>query len=271
MKQRYPYRRILLHAAFGCVLAMFATHGQASNSYIFGFSDALNCPACSVQLLLTTDAGPRTIAAIQRGVIISNVSNPFEQPAGEATSAYYAGHCTPPDCALSREYRNWFGFGLAGDYKTILGATLQIASPNPVPPFKSISLQSDSALYTLYGVPLAVVDQYFQSGLCCERFSDVGDGPAFGSRTLSRADQGTVISIPIDANGVMYLQQASKLFDPVQGRYGWGVLGGTLTLPAAPVPALSPICQALLAGLLIAAGALRDRRRKPASDQEIGH
>ena len=242
-----------------CVYASVSCY--AVDAYVFGFSWIESCPGCTAQLQLSTDAGQRTLSLHKRGVVLS--SGTSVGGAGQ-TDPYFAGFCTPPDCGQSTEYRNWFAFALhTGTYATIQSATLNVTVPNSLPGQPSISLPTNVGTYSLHGI-LPATEEQFLSGATLSNFNALGEGPIYSSIEMTPSDQGTVVSIPINAQGIAYLQSVLSGYDPITNPFSIAVLGGSLVIPfvTRPLPALSETTRIVLVGLVMSAGVWFLRRRR---------
>lgn len=111
--------------------------------------------------------------------------------------------------------RDYFVFDLASVTGPVTGATLRLF--NPPGGFASTRL---SETYTVYDVstpvPTLMATHFGSTGEAI--FADLGSGVPFGSRAVSGADNGTVISFSLNAAVVVALNNAAGGFFALGGR-----------------------------------------------------
>jgi hypothetical protein len=167
-------------------------------------------------------------SASKAGTVILNATDSgqysFDPLSGEAShdpsnENYLAGHG-----GSIVESRNFFVFDLSGVIGPITGAELRLFNP-------SIGYDSPfpTETYAVSGVstPIPVLEAGgFGSGLV-PIFNDLGSGTNYGSRVMSAADSGTVVSISLNSAALDDLNRANGLF----------AVGGAVTTlhPSSPI------------------------------------
>jgi Bacterial pre-peptidase C-terminal domain len=112
--------------------------------------------------------------------------------------------------ATGTEYRNYGSFAIASDLPNILSAELRMLNPSnsSFPGFEYVS-PDPTETYTLFDVSAtpSELDTTRLPGdaIGIGLFADLGTGSSFGLRTVSSADNGTTISIPLNAAGLAAL------------------------------------------------------------------
>lgn len=235
--------RILVAVVTGaaCTLA----HAELELAFFWG--DVNHCPTCSAQLQLVTAVGPRSVTSFARGIMKSTGVG-----VGDPGQPYYVGACSPPDCVPRLEFRNWFAFDVTL-LPDITGATLLITMPNPTPPLFGVYWPNGSRNYVLHRVEPYTEDGLVAGGLL-SHFEALGTGVPLGSVQVSRADQGNVVTIPLNTDAIAYLNSARGYYDTPPHPWATAVLGGALVFPAIPVPTLSWPLMLVLAGICLAVG-----------------
>ena len=138
-------------------------------------------------------AGTTTLAATDTGWITS---------VGAHTSTnnnYYVGY------TAGTEYRNYATFSIPGTLSSIQSAELRMLNPDYVSP-------DATETYSVFDVAAtaAALDTSRSSGdvTGISLFNDLGAGVQLASRTVSAADEGTNVSIPLNAAGVAAVNAA---------------------------------------------------------------
>ena len=161
---------------------------------------------------------PIALAAPAGAVTILASDSGWHSSSGDHTATnqnYSAGW-------VDEELRNFFVFDLssyAGD--PIVGATLRVYSPDVCEPDCSYTggyaSPDATETYELREVlsPSVLVTAPTVSNTTV--FDDLGDGPVFGSRQVSLADNGTFIEISLNAQGLAAVQAAAGVGDLVLG------------------------------------------------------
>jgi hypothetical protein len=125
--------------------------------------------------------------------------------------------------ASGTERRNFVVFDLTTVTDEILSASLDLYNPDDdLPALRGYVSPDPTESLALYEVTTAVDDvRLSQTGAAgVAIFDDLGSGVVFGERSVSAADNGTVVSIVINANGLAALNAA---------RGGLFAIGGALT------------------------------------------
>jgi hypothetical protein len=134
---------------------------------------------------------------------------------------YFTGYCPASACGTDREYRSFHVFDLSSVTDTVLGAVFRPYEPSD-PPDVADGWFSDDASETLAAfdvtTPVATVTAG-GSGLTAI-FADLGSGTSFGSVVTTMADNGSSLSVPLNAAGVAAINAAAG---------GSFALGGALT------------------------------------------
>jgi hypothetical protein len=127
----------------------------------------------------------------------------------------------------NQEFRNFFVFDLSAASGTIVGARLRIQVPvgnyvsgNATEDLSLFEVSTAIATLTAGGTGLTAI------------YDDLADGTEYGARTLSVADEGTVIEIPFNNAGLAAINAA------LGGT--WAVGGAVTTLASTP-----PTCELL--------------------------
>jgi hypothetical protein len=174
------------------------------------------------------------------------------------------------------EYRSFFVFDLTSVSDTITSATLNLYNPGAEPCCLGYVSPDPTETFTLKDVstPLGAL---VATGTDVGIFNDLGTGTTFGEYTASAADNGTTISVALNAAGIDALNAAaggSIAFGGVlttlggaASEYLFGFSTATfveddvrrLTLTVVPEPVPEP-ASLLLLGLGITALAVRRRR-----------
>jgi hypothetical protein len=117
------------------------------------------------------------------------------------------------------DYRSFFVFDLSGVTETITSATLKLWNPSS-PPNTEAGFSSPDASETLalYDVSTSTASLTGGTG-GVSAFTDLGSGTSFGSTTISAADNGSFVTITLNASALSALNSAGGLFS----------IGGALT------------------------------------------
>ena len=120
--------------------------------------------------------------------------------------------------------RNFFVFDLTAVVNDIVSATIQLYNPTNVTPGLRGYISPDATeTFELYDVstPIASLTASSAAGPAgVDTFNDLGSGTVFGQRVVSAADNGTTVSVALNAGGLAALNAA---------RGGLFALGGALT------------------------------------------
>jgi hypothetical protein len=124
--------------------------------------------------------------------------------------------------ALFDDYRNFFVFDMETVPQPIESATLALfvpANPNP-PPLDGPGYSSPdpSENYELHDVVTPITALMDGTGGVAAH-TDLGTGVIYGSRTMTRADDGTVIEIPLSSSAIGAMNSTHELF----------AIGGSIT------------------------------------------
>lgn len=114
----------------------------------------------------------------------------------------------------SLEYRNFFVFDLSGVSGTVTSASLQLFNP-------STGYVSPDAneMYTLYDVSTSITALTTGGSGQTAIFTDLGTGTTYGSVSVSSGDNGQLVEITLNGNGLAALNGATGSF----------AIGGALT------------------------------------------
>lgn len=120
-------------------------------------------------------------------------------------------------------YRNFFVFDLTGVTDLVISASLHLYNPdNALPALKGYISPDATETYALYDVstPVGTVQASNVGAAGQAVYNDLGSGLEFGQVTVSAADNGSIVSIALNADGLVALNAA---------RGGLFALGGALT------------------------------------------
>jgi hypothetical protein len=120
-------------------------------------------------------------------------------------------------------YHNFFVFDLTGVTGLVVSASLELYNPdNALPALKGYISPDATETYTLYDVstPIATVQASNVGAAGQAVYNDLGSGVDFGQATVSAADNGSIVSIVLNAAGLDALNAA------LGGQFA---LGGALT------------------------------------------
>ena len=152
------------------------------------------------------------------------------------------------------EHRNYFAFGGIGSLapgETISSATLNLTNPD-CPTCGYIS-PNPTETYTLWDVatdPFTLVLDSPSGPGGVAVYTDLGSGVSYGSRVMSAADNGTVVSIALNAAGLAY----------IFGNIETGIVFGGAMDTTAPIP--EPTTMLLLGSGLVGLAAWKRRQPK---------
>jgi hypothetical protein len=151
------------------------------------------------------NAGTVTLSAIDSGWYKSDGT-----PSSSANQNYLAG--TTGDGLL--EYRDFFSFDLSSVTAPIISAQLRAYSPSVTVAGdlgNSFTSPSASDTYDLFDVSTQVATLSARTGGAAV-FTDLGSGTVYGMHLFTTADNGTVVSIPLNAAAIAALNGAHGLF-----------------------------------------------------------
>jgi hypothetical protein len=188
-------------------------------------------------------------------------SDGFHDP---SNTNYIAGDFTDP--TGSHEHRNFFVFDLSSIAKPIASATLTLLDPLYVS-------DDPSENYELHDVVTPIPSLIAGTGGLAA-FNDLGSGVVYGSRTMTAADKGTVVNIPLNSSAIDAMNNATGPFamggsittlDSITSdEFAFGFsdilsvdFGGALQLTLAP----EPTSAALIAFAAMIFGVQRSRKR----------
>jgi hypothetical protein len=119
------------------------------------------------------------------------------------------------------QYRDYFVFNLSGVSQNITGATLKLYNPSASVDSGNGYLSSDpTETYAVFDVSTPIASLGATASGQTGIFNDLGTGTGFGSQSVSAADNGKVVSVSLNADGVAALNAA---------RGGLAALGGAVT------------------------------------------
>jgi hypothetical protein len=203
-----------------------------------------------------TNGNSQVDLVLNGSVIVANRDRGWYDQTGEHSSGnqnYIVGTCgqvPAPSCnGIGDTHRNWATFNIPVGL-TISSATLRMFNPGAVATELGYVSPNPTELYTLYDVSTSIAtlesDNSGQVGI----YNDLGSGTSYGQRTVSAADNNSLVSMSLNAAGLA----------AIQGRAGqaWAV-GGSLFAPAVVVP--EPSTYALLATGLASLALVARRRR----------
>lgn len=120
-------------------------------------------------------------------------------------------------------YHNFFVFDLTGVTDLVVSASLQLYNPdNALPALKGYISPDATETYALYDVSTAIgTVQASNAGAAGQAvYNDLGSGLEFGQVVVSAADNGSIVSVVLNDDGLAALNAA---------RGGQFALGGALT------------------------------------------
>lgn len=123
----------------------------------------------------------------------------------------------------SLEVRNFIVFDLTMIVDEILGASVQLYNPdNAVSFLRGYASPDPTEIYQLYDVttPIATLSASNAGSAGIAIFNEIGSGTVLGQQTVSAADNGTIVSIALNPDGLMALNNA---------RGGLFAVGGAIT------------------------------------------
>jgi hypothetical protein len=222
MKLRSCLRRIVLAGAYLVTAGTGVAHADIRE--MFGFT-YFTTP---VQLQLN---GATQIAASDQGWLDDTGSR------GNATGNYAVGVCgTVYLCANPRDivYRNFFVFNLAQVAPQITSASLLLWNPDSsdfnLPGYFSTHDSETFLLHEVHSAPSDLAQLHSQR---IDIFRDLVDGPLYAERVVSWSDNGTWVSVGLNAAGIAAINQAAG---------ATFVIGGALAgVDPIPEPATLPL------------------------------
>jgi hypothetical protein len=119
-------------------------------------------------------------------------------------------------------YRNFFVFDLASVAQPIAAATLELSVPGPPRPGYDSADPSEN--FELYDVVTPVSTLTATGALGTAPYNDLGSGVEYGSRSITNADTGTIVTIPLNASAIAAMNSNHGLF----------AIGGSLTTLTSP-------------------------------------
>lgn len=171
---------------------------------------------------------------------------------GGANANYIAGICGSADACGGddKDHNNYFVFDLAGFNGAITSAELRLFQPiNPPATGPGFLSTNPSETYTLWDTDLAAAAI---GGGGLGLFADLAGGISFGSVLVDSSTNGNIVSIALNAAGLVALNSFKRLNERA-------VFGGSLNIGAGvPEPASWAM---MLAGFGLAGSAIRRRRR----------
>lgn len=126
------------------------------------------------------------------------------------------------------EFHNFIVFDLTDVVTDIVSASLLLYNPdNALPALRGYVSPDPTETYQVYDVstPIATLSLSNAGAAGVAIFDDLGSGTVFGQQTVSAADNGTVVSIVLNAEGIAALNAA---------RGGQFAIGGALTTLGSP-------------------------------------
>ena len=133
-------------------------------------------------------------AAPSEAVVISATDSGWYESGGNhlpLNTNYIAGAC---DRCLYDSYRNFFVFDLSGVSGTVTAATLRLFNRDYVSP-------DATEIYTLYDVSTPIGDLTGGTGGSAA-YSDLGTGVSYGFVSMSSADNESIVTITLNADGL---------------------------------------------------------------------
>jgi hypothetical protein len=239
MKLRSALRLLLAAGACACSLAASLAHADIRE--MFGYTDS------TTPVMLQLNGGAAQVRAADQGWFDDMGDR------GNATGNYATGVCGIVYlCANPRDtvYRNFFVFNLAGIAPQIASASLVLWNPDKFdvsgPGYFSTHDSETFVLHEVHSAPsdLAMIDSHR-----LDLFQDLADGPFYGDRVVSWSDNGTFVSVSLNAAGIAALNEAAG---------GAIVIGGSLVgVDPIPEPDALPL---MLVGISLLAWQVRRRR-----------
>jgi len=224
-------RLVLLASA--CILSVAASVAHADIREMFGYTDA------TTPVVLQLNGGATQLAAVDQGWFDDTGSR------GNASGNYATGVCGIVYlCANPRDivYRNFFVFNLGQVTPQITSASLLLWNPDRFdvngPGYFSTHDSETFLVHEVHSAPseLAVLNSHR-----VDIFQDLADGPLYGERVVSWADNGTWVSVALNGAAILALNQAAG---------GTIAIGGSLA-GVDPIPEPNALPLMLLGGALL--------------------
>lgn len=115
------------------------------------------------------------------------------------TLSYTAGQFYSYPSLQEQEYRNFFVFDLGEVGEPIINADLRLYNP------PSGYIGDITETYQLYDVSTPVPDLVAGGSGLIDIYNDIGTGTSYGSRVVSSADNGTMVTITLNPDGIIAL------------------------------------------------------------------
>jgi hypothetical protein len=130
------------------------------------------------------------------------------------------------------EFRDFFVFDLSGVSDEVVAATLRVQVPGSGDGYESPDPSEDLSLFEVTtSVPTLTAGGLGMTAI----YDDLGDGPAYGTRTFTAADETTIVDVALNAAGIAAINAA------IGGDFALG--GALTTLTSTP-----PTCELLFPG-----------------------
>jgi hypothetical protein len=208
-----------------------ASSASAVNSYMFGF----------------TPSGSQTLSLNGGAIVIQASVEGWIDDMGNSNGGsgnYIVGNCAVAGCnGTDGEYRDFFAFDLSNVNVPITSASLSLGNP-------SNGFNGDPATYTNWDVTDSL-SQLEAGGLAA--YADLGSGIEDAATAVGAFDNGTQVSITLDAATVAALNKAEG---------GTFLIGGALNGSTVPEPAAWTM---MLVGFGAAGALVRASRRQRAT------
>ena len=165
---------------------------------------------------------------------------------------YIVGDCSIGTCGGVGGYNDFFVFDLSGVKGPITSAQLSMFNPSIYPGYSG----KPSSTYTNFDVSTAIGTLIADASGATGIYNDLGTGTAFGSTSVSAADNGTQVIVNLNAAALASLTAGEG------GQWAIGGTLGTFTPPGVPEPATWGM---MLMGFLGLGAVLRRGRRTAAT------